>query len=350
LGLAVAGYNEATIPAVARTLVERVRALPRVEHATMAVALPGGFESISLGGLAVTGVQPPRGARLFQADCNVVEPGYFATMRMPLVAGRDFNETDRQGTQPVAIIGEGAARRFWPGRDPIGQVIFQQSFAPKAPPGRSLTVIGVARDPKYGTLVDVASGLYAYVPLQQYKDPRGWIMIVARTTDGRRISDDIRDVVKSVNPNIQIRDTQTADQYTALGLLPQRIAALVAASLGAVGLLLSAIGIYGMTAYAVEWRTREIGIRVALGAARADVVMLVLGEGMSLGIAGAVSGLALAVVVGRLLTSYLYGVSPLDLLTLGGSSVLFVLLALVACYMPLRRAMTIHPIQALRYE
>jgi predicted permease len=345
LDLSVAGYDEATAPAFARTLIERVRQAPDVQDATIAAVLPGGFSGIGLGGIGVPGSSSPNGRRSFSADWNIVEPGYFATLRMPLLAGRDFNDADRQGTPPVVILGEGAARRFWPGESAVGKYVSHQRGAVE----RLLQVVGVVGDPKYGSLVDGATGLYVYLPLQQEYLP-GWTMIVARSKHDRRITDELRALVASVDPNLPVGTTQTAEEYTALGLLPQRIALGVSGTLGIVGLLLAAIGIYGVTAYAVTRRTREIGIRLALGAPEASVFRLVLRQGMALVAVGCVIGLLLAAGASSLLASLLFGLTPFDPVTFIGAAALFGFTGLVACYAPARRATKVDPMTALRSE
>jgi predicted permease len=345
LDLSVAGYNEATAPAFARTLIERVRQMPAVQDATIAAVLPGGFEGIGLGGIGVPGGSSPNGQRSFWADWNIVEPGYFATLRMPLLAGRDFNIADRQGTPPVVILGASAARRFWPGENAVGKYVLHQRGAVE----RLLQVVGVAGDPKYGSLVDNTTGLYVYLPLQQEYLP-GRTMIVARSKQGQRITDELRALVASVNPNLPVGTTQTAEEYTALGLLPQRIALAVSGALGIVGLLLAAIGIYGVTAYAVTRRTREIGIRLALGAPHTSVFRLVLRQGMALVAVGCVIGLLLAAAVSRLLAGLLFGLPPFDPVTFVGAAALFGFTGLVACYAPARRATKVDPMIALRSE
>lgn len=355
LDLSMAGYTDLTGPLLARTLVERVRGLADVRDATIAAVLPGGFERIGLGGVGPAELPPPDKSRLLPADWNVVEPGYFRTLRIPLVAGRDFGDADTSATQPVAIVGEGVVRRFWPNtapRDAVGRFIRQTSFDPRtaAPSARTLRVIGVAHDPTYGTLVDSATGLYLYVPLQQQYRHGQATMIVARTKDGRRIADEIRALVASVNPHLPIVRAQTADEYTSLGLMPQRIAALVAGSLGMVGVLLAATGIFGVTSYTVAQRTREYGVRIALGATRGDIVDMVLRESMKLTCAGAIAGLVVAAGAGRLVSSLLFGVAPIDPVTFIGATLLFVATGLAACYLPARRATRIDALEALRHE
>ena len=210
-----------------------------------------------------------------------------------------------------------------------------------------MTVVGVARDSKYRTLGEEPRP-FVYVPIQQQYMPR--TTIVARSTHGQRLAADLRKLLASMNPNLPIVTAQTFDDYAALGLIPQRVAASVSASLGIVGLLLAAIGIYGVTAYMVTSRTREIGIRMALGAQPRDVVGMVLRQGMALALIGVAIGLVLAAGASRLLGSLLFGVGPADPLAFGGSALVFCLIGLAACYVPARRATEIEATQALRYE
>jgi predicted permease len=349
LDLAQAGYTDATGPRFARELLDRVRELPDVQTATIASSLPGGFE-VRREPLTVPGVPPPNGQRFFIVDWNIVEPGYFATLRTPIAAGRDFTIADRDGTQPVALVSEAAARQFWPGQDAVGKYLLQPTNGPHGPTGpmRSLLVIGVARDVQFSTLIDGLARSCVYVPLpQQYLSG---VTIVARTTHGQRIAEELRALLASMNPNLPIGTAQTLEDSVALGLAPQRVAASVSGSLGIVGLLLAGIGIYGVTAYAVARRTREIGIRVALGARRADVIGMVVREGLSLTLIGSAVGLVFAAAISRVLAGFLFGIPPLDPVTFTGTTVLFAAIGLAACYVPVRRAMHIDPTQALRYE
>jgi predicted permease len=349
LDVSLAGYTDATGPRFVRELIDRVRALPDVQSATIARTVPGGFEELRFR-LAPPGATPSSGDLFFNTSGNIVEPGYFATLRIPLVAGRDFGLSDRDGAPPVAIVGEAVARRFWPGRNAVGQYVLQQVFGPNIPPNttKALLVIGVARDVTSSTLVDGMASLFAYVPFQQQYSPN--ITIVARTTHGQRISEEIRTLVASMNPNLPIVTAQTLEDSTALGLVPQRAAASITGSLGIVGLLLAAIGIYGVTAYWVTLRTREIGIRLAMGAQRGDIVGMVLRQGLSLAAIGSVIGLMLAAGASQLLAVFLFGVPPMDPIAFGSAAALFAAVGLAACYVPSRRATRVDPLIALRCE
>jgi len=346
--LAQAGYTSATGPRFARALIDRVRALPGVQSATIAITPPGGFE-VRRESLSVPGLPRPDGGFVV-VDWNIVAPGYFTTLRTPIAVGRDFTVADRDDAQPVAIVSEAAARRFWPGQDAIGKYVLQPTWGPNGPtkPMRALLVIGVARNVQSSSLLDGVAGTAVYVPLDQHYV--SGLTIVTRTSGGRRVAGELRALVASMNPNLPIVTAQTLDDSIALGLTPQRVVASVSGSLGIVGLILAGIGIYGVTAYAVTRRTREIGIRVALGARRADVIRMVVREGLALTLIGSAIGLLIAAAVSRVLEAFLFGIRPIDPVTFVSTTLLFAAIGLAACYVPVRRATRIDPTQALRYE
>ncbi len=327
--------DSTTAPLFLRSIADRVRALPDVEAATVAAVFPGGFEGIGLGGLSSEGVP---------ADWNIVEPGYFATLHMSLIAGRDFNADDRKGSPDVVILGEGAARRFWPTENAVGKSIEQRQFTRNGTQRRMLTVVGVVRDPKFGSLIDGTTGVFAYVPLQQ-QYLAGWRPIIAaRSKSANRLSGQIRDVLTTVAPGTPILMSQTADDYASLGLVPQRVVGTLSGTLAMIGLVLAGIGIYGVTSYMVRRRSREIGIRVALGATPSNIVGMVLTQGLWLVGTGTVIGLVLAAGAGQVLSSLLFGIPALDPLVFVSAAAIFILTGLLACYVPSHRATQIHPI------
>jgi predicted permease len=348
LDLSLAGYTDQTGRVFARDLIQRIRDVRGVQSATLAAMVPLGNGGMGLGGLTVPGVAPPQGRRSLDADWNIVTPGYFATMKIPLVSGRDFTDADSEASASVAIVNETAARLWLGGAAAIGRTMLQEDGRPGAPDAkRTLTIVGIAHDSKYRSIGEDPRP-FVYVPLQQQYLSR--LTILARSTEGRRLTADIRQALTSMNPNLPLVSAQTLDDYASLGLVPQRIAASVAGSLGIVGLLLAAIGIYGVTAFMVTSRTREIGIRLALGAQPRDVIRMVLRQGMTLAAAGVAIGVVLAAGAARLLGSLLFGVGPTDPATFVGAASLFSVIGLVACYAPARRATEVEATDALRYE
>jgi predicted permease len=349
VNLSQAGYTDATGRQFAREVLDRVRALPDVQHASLALVLPGGFE-VQRRALIVPGVTPPNGQRFFGVDWNVVEPGYFATLHLPFVAGRDFTADDREGRESVAIISEEAARLFWPAEDPLSKSIVQPTIGrpEQTTSARVLRVVGVVRDIRTSSLVDGLSRSLVYVPLQQQYTPM--VTIVARSRSGGRLADELRKQVQAMNPNLATVAAQTLEGALALGLVPQRVVASVAGSLGLVGLLIAAIGLYGVMAHAVSVRTREIGIRIALGARRADVIGLFVRQGMSLTVVGAIGGLLLSAAASHVFAVFLFGVAPIDPLTFLSAAALCLAVGIAASYVPTRRATRIDAMEALRYE
>jgi predicted permease len=356
LDLSMAGYTEATGSVFARSLVERVRQLPGVDTATLAdqTPRPGVIRGMFGDGLTVPGVNPPDGQSYFQASWTTIEPGYFATLRIPLVAGRDFSPNDRAGGSPVVIVPQATARRLWPGQNAVGKTILWQPGqrsgpSGSKPPPKNLMVIGVAKDLQANGPRGPTSALSVYAPLQQRYTPH--LTIVARAKTESRVTADIRALVQAMDSNLPILDARTLEEEITGPVETQlRVAASVSGSVGIVSLLLAAIGIYGVTAYVASRRTREIGIRLALGARRADVLGMILRQGMLLVVIGSVLGLVLAAVGSRLLTRLLFGVPPIDPLTFSAAAVLFMAIGLAACYLPARRATRIDAMEALRYE
>lgn len=368
LDLPRGGYTAKTGALFARDLVDRLRALPGVEAATLSEFLPGqGGELVRL---TVPGVTPPDGQAFFTGIWTAVDSEYFATLRIPLVAGRDFTG-EGPGTQPVVIVSETTARLLWPGENAVGKFITWQNSSPDRPGAvTSLQVVGVARDVGFArgaprvremrarkgagaaTLPPPSPpstvSLMMYVPLQQQYTPRMYLL--ARAAGSARMTSEIRELIKAMDPNLPLVMPQQLDAQMGPMNVQLRIAASVAGVVGVVGLLLAAFGIYGVTAYSTARRTREIGIRIAMGAQRADVLRMVLRQGMFLVVIGSAVGLLLAAAGSRLFTSLLFGVPPLDPLVFGGAATLFAAIGLAACYAPARRATRIDAVVALRSE
>jgi len=299
---------------------------------------------MGLGGVAIAGVSLPSGQESLDADWNVIEPGFFKTLGMPLLKGRDFDAADGKSSLGVAIVNDAFVRQYLAGREPVG-TIMDTTDGPDSV-RRKRTIVGVAPDAQFMQIGSPAEP-YIYVPRAQRSMERLSLLV---KTSGASSLPAIRQLVREMNPNLPVTEALTLEAVTAFGLIPQRIAAAVAGTLGIVGLALAAIGIYGVTSYAVSRRTREIGIRVALGADRRDVLRLMLRQGAALAGSGVALGLALAGAGAQVIKSLLFGVSGLDPVTFITASVLFAAIALTATYIPARRALTIDPMRALRNE
>ncbi len=335
-------------------LIDTIRRQPGVESATLARVPPGGWEGIGLGDIRRPGITPATD-ELIVPSWNIVAPGYFGTLRIPILSGRDFNATDAPSSLPVAIVGEGLARRLWRDEAAVGKSISQLVSREQGAAGQStrreLLVVGVAHDIKSSSLIDGLADSIVYVPLTQ--GPlflTRQMTIVARSNSHARIATRIRASVAEKDPGLVFVRAETLDEAVALGLAPQRLLALFAGSLGLVGLLLASLGIYGVTAYSVAQRTRDIGVRVTLGAERRDVVAMVIRQGMLLAGLGSAIGLVLAAGVSHVLNVYLFGLEPIHLPTFAGATILFGCVSLLACFLPARRATKISPLVALRYD
>ena len=336
--------EEAAGLSVARELTERVRQVAGVASASMARMLPLANESMGMG-LSLPGAAPQTGGQAeIAGNGNIVMPGYFTAMRIPLRAGRDFTDQDATGAPLVAIVGEAAARRFWPDQDPIGKRLIVNGGSR---PGSTIQVVGVAQDIRYRAL-DFGTVPFVYLPLRQHYTSN--LILVVRSVDGRSVTAPVRSAVSGISSDLPALSMQSLDDVVAIALTPQRMGAYVAGSLGLVGVLLAALGIYGVTAYTVSRRAREIAIRTALGAQRGAIMRLVLRQAISLTTIGCAIGLVVGVIAGRVLSMLLVGVSPLDPATLGGAVLLSVAVALAGAYVPISRAMRIEASDALRSE
>jgi predicted permease len=343
MDLSLSGNKEPDALAFADRLRARVLAIPGVQAASFAADLPLDGGRMGLGSLRVPGMQPPGGQSSFPADWNAVSPDYFKTLNMRLVSGRDFTAQDAASAPGAIIINEAMARSVWHTSDVLGR-----QFESDAPGNTTttLTVVGVAPDAQVDTLgAEVRP--FVYVPVAQRYMSR--VSLLVKSSRGGIIPA-VRTLLREMDPNLPVTTALPLEQVTALILIPQRVAGAVAASLGVVVLLLAAIGIYGVTSYSVDRRTREIGIRMALGANRASVLRLVIRQGVMLTGTGIVLGLAAGAAGSQVLRSLLFGISTLDPLAFGGAALLLGLVSLGASYLPARRATRVDPMVALRAE
>ena len=342
LDLGLANLDETTGRRAAATLLERARAIPGVRSAALSTMLPLDGGGLGLGSIKVAGREPPGGQDGgWREDWNVVTPGYFATMGIPLERGRDFTESDRAGAGDVAILNEAFAAALFPGQDAVGRTLTTDD--------RVVTVIGVARNAKYRSLGEPQRN-FIYVPFAQRYMGRTSLLVKTTTGAVTSVASPIRRIVQEVDARLPILRQQTMDEQTVTSLFPQRVAAYVSGGLGTVALLLALLGIYGVTAFSVSQRTREIGVRVALGAQRSHVLGLVLRQGVVLAAIGVVVGSLAAFGATRLLASLLYGLPPTDVVAFGGAAVALGLAAVTASWVPARRAARVDPIVALRNE
>jgi predicted permease len=335
------GYDQARGRVLYDNVLARVAAVPGVQSATLAESVP-----LSIGGsrrgTAIEGYQPQPGEDT-ETSYNVVGPQYFETMRIPLLRGRSFTDADRAGAPPVVIVNEAFARRYWPNADPIGKRLSANGSS-----GPFREVVGVTRTGKYNTLGEDPRPFY-YLPLWQ--EYNGTVTLHVKTAgDPRALIGSVREAIRAVDPNVPVVDVKTMEEQMLVALLPARLAGTLLGAFGLLALLLASVGIYGVMAYAVVSRTREIGVRRALGAQTNNLLRLILGEGMRLAAIGFAIGLAAAFALTRFAASLLYGVTPTDPLTFAGALAILSAAAFVACYIPALRALRVDPVTALRCE
>jgi putative ABC transport system permease protein len=327
------GYDEPRARAFYHALRERVAALPGVSAVSYTGRMPLMMGS-SPDEITTDGTTP------VPVHTASVAPDYFAALRLPLLQGRDFRASDDEQGARVAVVNETLARRIWPDGSALGRVF---RFRDK-----STTVIGIARDAKYATL-DETTPAFVYFPLAQVWQP-SQILLVRAGGGPQALTFAVQQAALSIDPDLPRLRVASMTEATSIVLLPQRAAALVTGALGAVGLVLAAVGLYGLMAFSAGRRTREIGIRVALGAARSQVLGLMVRDGMRLAALGIVIGLALSIAATRLIARWLFNVNPLDAATFVAMSALFIAVALLASYLPARRAAGQDPLLALRED
>lgn len=340
------GYGPAQAEALYEELLARTRALPGIESASLARTTPMSGRGIGMSLDRIEGYEMKEG-EWAMAHVNVVAPGYFRTLNLPLLQGRDFDSTDaRPGAQTV-IVNEAFVHRYWPDGNALGRRLFQGGFGPNAEES-VLEVVGVVRASSLQNPTDDVQPMM-FRPLAQW-DERA-LTLVARTGLAPSATlAQLQELVRSLDANLPVFDVRTLAQQRDGSLAMQRMSATLLGGFGVLALLLAALGIYGVLAYSVSRRTREIGVRMALGADLGAVVRLVLRQGIRLALTGAVVGLLAAAGLTQLVRSFLFGVSPLDPVTFGGVLLLLAGVSLLACWLPARRAAKVDPMVALRSE
>jgi predicted permease len=337
-------YSDARGRRFVEDLLTRAEALPGVTSATVAGHVPFDY-GMRFVDVAIDGEIPGSKDNYLSTAFNDVGPHFFETTGAVLTRGRKFDTRDDEKSRLVAIVNESMARKLWPGQDPLGR---RFRFGRD---GQWIAVVGVAADGKY-VMVGEQPRPYFYVPLaQQYGSPL--TLIVRSATDPAALGDSLRRLLSRMDPDLPVYNVRTMKSHiqgSVFALLPMRFGVAIAAAQGVIAVLLAIMGLYAVVSYAVARRTREIGVRMALGAERVDVVRLVVREGMKLSIVGICVGLVLALGLGVVLSAVLYGVRSVDLPVFGGVTVLLLAVSGLACYVPARRATRVDPLVALRCE
>jgi predicted permease len=341
--LALEGYDEQTGLVLQDRLLEAVSALPGVEAAALAIDLP--LDMSSHGSAAYPeGWTDADGREGLGVEFNHVSPAYFETLAIPVLAGRAFSDADRAGTEPVLIVSRSFVDAVWPGEAALGKAV--RAFGSTQ---ELRTVVGVVEDVPNQMITD-APDPFVYVPLAQAYRPSTSVVARAVPGAGPGMGAALREAILTADPSLSVPPVMGLAEYTSLGILPQRVAASITSVLGSFALLLSGLGIYGVVAFAVSRRTREIGIRMALGAGRRSVMAGVIRGGLALTLPGIVLGVGGALGVGHLMRFLLLGLSPADPVALGAVTAGLLLVIVAASAVPARRASAIQPVEALRSE
>jgi predicted permease len=340
LQIGMNGYTQETGPAFYREARARIAAIPGVEEAALASWFPLGLAGCKGTSAFVEGYAYPPGADL-SIERTIVSPRFFSVMRIPLVAGRDFSDQDDTSKPGVVIVNEAFAEKYWPGQTALGRRVRVGA--------NWCTVVGVARTGKYNRLNE-APRPFLYLPYQQGVSDLDLDICVRTAGDPNALAGSLRQALRTLDPNLDVRETLPLAAYSSLVLFPHRLASGLLTFLGSIALLLAAMGVYAVMAYAVAQRTQEFGVRIALGARPADVLWQVVRRGLLLALVGVAIGLAVALAATQLMSGFLYGVSPFDPTILVLVAGTLIATALLACWLPARRATRVDPIEALRAE
>ena len=342
-----AGYDRAQAQDFLNNLIPRLHALPGLETASLAMTVPMGYYSYGMD-LKINGYEPPVGHAIPPVGYNAVSPQYFETMRIPILRGRGFLDSDVQASHRVAVINEAMAEKYWHGENAIGR-----HFVNAADPKQSIEVVGIAKNSRTDGNFSDPIGPYLYVALAQHYDYQ--IPVTVQLRSNLPLATMNREVIVAIHslaPAMPVFDIQTMNEalYTINGLMLYQVGAGLAGCLGILGLALAIIGVYGVVSYGASQRTHEIGIRMALGAQPAQILKIIFRQGAFIVGAGVIAGVLAAAAMGRLVGNFLVGVAAIDPLTYISASLLLGGIGLAACYIPAWRAMRVDPMVALRYE
>lgn len=337
------GYDDDRSRTFYQQAIERVSGIPGVEAVGVTRLLPLGDSSNSNGPILKEGETLARGSAGRDVMTNVVSPGYFDAMQIAFIDGRNFDQRDKKDTQRVVVINQRMAQVLWPGESAVGKRIF--IGADSRDP---LEVVGVVETGKYRSLAEDPK-MFFYYPITQRR-PASMTLVVRTSTEPRNFVGAIRHEMQSIDRSVPLSSVKTMPDHMTWPLWGPNMAASLSLAFGVIALLLSSVGLYSVMAYVVSQRTREVGIRMALGASRQNVLKLIATQGMKLAVVGTTIGILLSLALVKVMSSLLIGISGYDVTTFLIVSLLLILVAFVACYLPARRATKVDPLIALRYE
>ena len=339
VNLSASGYDVQRAKSFQDDLIDRVQGLPGVESAALARVTPLGYGTFSSAPIAVDGYQPPTDERP-SVDYNQVGPGYFATIGIPLVSGREFTRADNETAAPVAIVNETMAARYWAGKNPIGDRLQVKD--------KWLEIVGVAKTSRYYSMREMPKPFF-YVPLRQ-KFSVGAALNIRTKLRPETMAAALSRELKAMDANLALYEVISLQEQLDRSTSPQKVAVTLTGVLAGLALVLASIGLYGVMSYTVSQSTRELGLRMALGARTPELFRLVISRGLALTAGGILLGAAAALGLTRLLGYLLYKVSPRDPLAFGSAFLILLIVSLIACLLPAWRATRVDPIVALRYE
>jgi len=341
LSLQLGNYTPETGRRLVDDVLGRIENVPGVQAASASIVVPLMMEGVAPGSLWSPGTTTePVPVR---ADWNMVTPRYFDTLKIPVLRGRQFTTSDVAASPAVAIVNETFTRRAWPNREAVGQTLLYGDSPANA---RPILVVGVARDAKYRSLGEEPRP-FIYVPFAQQSRNDVWLMV---RHSGGSVIPAIRAILRERDPDLPVIQTTTLAAAASVGLTPYRVIAWLAGSVGVIAILLAAIGIYGVTAFAITLRTKELGVRVALGARSGQVLRLVMRRALAVASIGSLIGVAAAALATQLLSGFLFGIRPLDVPSFGSAIAVLLSMAVLASLLPARRAARLDPVIALRAE
>ena len=339
VNLSASGYDVQRAKSFQDDLIDRVQGLPGVESAALARVTPLGYGTFSSAPIAVDGYQPPTDERL-SVDYNQVGPGYFATIGIPLVSGREFTRADNETAAPVAIVNETMAAHYWAGKNPIGDRLQVKD--------KWLEIVGVSKTSRYYSMREMPKPFF-YVPLRQ-KFSVGAALNIRTKLRPETMAAALSRELKAMDANLALYEVISLQEQLDRSTSPQKVAVTLTGVLAGLALVLASIGLYGVMSYTVSQSTRELGLRMALGARTPELFRLVISRGLALTAGGILLGAAAALGLTRLLGYLLYKVSPRDPLAFGSAFLILLIVSLIACLLPAWRATRVDPIVALRYE